>query len=281
MDVQQWLDTFTGWASGLTGYLPQVLGAAVWIGAGWIIARLARSLSRRVIDAGLGRLARRPAVRHALENTGARDTIPQFTGALLFWVVWLFFAAAAAETLGLPVVTASLSRFAYYLPNVLAAILIVFSGLVVGHVVSAVVAAGAERAGVLRASVLGSIARVTVVLVALIVALEQLGIDGDVLVIMFAVIVGVLLATGGLAFGLGARVAVGNLIARHYVALAYRPGQVVRIDGIEGTIVDITATSVIVESEAGRASLPAQRFLEVMSVLVPPTPATADAGGVS
>lgn len=254
----------------MASYLPQVLGAALWIAAGWVAARLVRSLSRRLIDSSLSRMARRPSLRSALDNTGAREAIPRFTGQLLFWVVMMFFVAAAAETLGLPVVTASLNRFAYYLPNVLAAIVIVFAGLVIGNLASAVVAAGAERAGVVRAPALGSVAQITVVLVSLIVALEQLGINGDVLVIMIAVVVGVLLATGGLAFGLGARVTVSNLIARHYVAQAYRLGETIRIDGVEGPIVDITPTAVIIDTAEGRTSLPAQRFQEVPSVVLPP-----------
>lgn len=275
MDFQQWLAGIGDWASGLVAYVPQVLGALLWIGVGWIAARLAGSVSRRLIDSALGRLARRPSLQHALENTGARESIPRFTGGLLFWVVLLFFVAAAAETLGLPIVTASLNRFAYYLPNVLAAIVIVFAGMVIGHVARAIATAGAERAGVVRAQALGSIAQISVVLVSVIVALEQLGINGDVLVTMFAVIVGVLLATGGLAFGLGARETVSNLIARHYVALAYRPGETIRIDGLEGPIVDITPTAVVLDTGSGQASFPARRFQEVVSIRVPPgTPGT-------
>lgn len=279
MNAQQWLDTLGEWGTGMAQQLPQVAGAVLWIVGGWLCARLVRSLSRRAIESGLGRLARRRSLRHALENTGAAEAIPRFAGAFLFWAVWIFFAAAAFETLGLPVVTSSLNRFAYYLPNVLAAIVIVFAGLVAGNVISAVVSAAAARADVVRGPLLGTVAQVVVVLVALIVALEQLGINGDALVIMFAVIVGVLMATGGLAFGLGARVTVGNLIARHYVALDYRPGQTVRIDGLEGTIVDLTPTAVVLETDAGRASLPAQRFLEVISVLVPTGSTESDLEG--
>lgn len=282
MNVQRSLEMLEQWSASVSLYLPQILGAIFWLLAGWLVARLLRMVSRRLVETALGRLGRRPSVRRALETSGALGNMPGFAGGLVFWGVLIFFAAAAAETLGLPVITGSLNRFAYYLPNVFAAAVILFAGLVLGSLVSTVAGAAADRAGVARSQLVGSAARVVIVILSAIVALEQLGIDGDVLVIMFAVSLAVLLGTGGLAFGLGARVAVGNIIARHYVALAYRPGEVVRIDGVEGTIVDITATSVLIETEQGRVAQPAQRFLEVMSVLVPTTGAgTSPEGGVS
>ncbi len=278
MKMQEWLAPFADWAIQINQHAPKILGAVLLIGAGWLCARVARSLSRRLIASGLKGLGRRPSLRHALDNTGAHSTIPKFVGLFLFWVVWLFFAAAAAETLGLPVITSSLNRFAYYLPNVLAAVVIVFAGFIAGNVLGTIVEAGAEKAGAFRPPVLNAAARITVVLVSIIVALEQLGINGDVLIIMFAVVSGVLLATGGLAFGLGARVAVGNVVASHYVSLAYQPGENVRIDGVEGRILEITSTAVLLQTDDGRVSLPTQRFLEVMSVLIPPGEQTPAAG---
>ena len=53
--------------------------------------------------------------------------------------MFVFFVAAALETLGLPVVTVSLSRVAYYLPNVLAALLMVFAGLIAGNAIGSAV----------------------------------------------------------------------------------------------------------------------------------------------
>ena len=53
--------------------------------------------------------------------------------------MFVFFVAAALETLGLPVVTVSFSRVAYYLPNVLAALLMVFAGLIAGNAIGSAV----------------------------------------------------------------------------------------------------------------------------------------------
>jgi small-conductance mechanosensitive channel len=103
---------------------------------------------------------------------------------------------------------------------------------------------------------------------ALVIALEQLGVNGRVLELTLAVTVGSTLAAAALAFGLGARASVANIIAARYVAQLYRVGQRVRIDGLEGTVAQLTPTSVVVQTDDGRAAVPASRFQEVSSVLV-------------
>jgi small-conductance mechanosensitive channel len=118
---------------------------------------------------------------------------------------------------------------------------------------------------------IGGTVRGTVILVAIVVAIEQVGIRADVLVVMVAVVVGAGLASAGLAFGLGARAAVSNIIASHYIAQAYRVGQTVRIGEVEGKIVQTTPTAVFMATPEGRFMVPASRFSEMTSVLLTET----------
>ncbi len=80
--------------------------------------------------------------------------------------------------------------------------------------------------------------------------------------------VGSVLAAGGLAFALGARSAVANIVAARYVNQLCRPGQEVRIDEIRGTVVELTSTAVVIEMAEGRVIVPAARFHESSPVLI-------------
>jgi hypothetical protein len=82
------------------------------------------------------------------------------------------------------------------------------------------------------------------------------------------VVVGTVLAGAGLAFGLGARTAVSNIISSHYVAQAYRVGQTVRVAGLEGKLLETTPTAVFLAGPEGRVMVPAKAFSEHASVLV-------------
>jgi small-conductance mechanosensitive channel len=213
-------------------------------------------------------LAKRPSIAGAIETSGARRQIPAVVGGFVFWVVLVFFIAAAMEAVGLPVVTASLSRAAYYLPNVLAALVVIFVGLILGKIVGSGVTRTVTGTGMAFGPAIGATVRGTVVLVAIVVAVEQVGIQADVLIVIVGVIVGSALAGAGLAFGLGARGAVSSIIASHYVGQAYKVGQTIRVGAIEGRIIETTPTAVFVATPDGRVRIPADHFSQMPSVLL-------------
>jgi small-conductance mechanosensitive channel len=69
---------------------------------------------------------------------------------------------------------------------------------------------------------------------------------------------------GGLALavGLGARDYVANLIGAHYLRQAFAVGQTIRTNGLQGRILEITATSVVLETADGRVNLPGRIYNE-------------------
>ena len=73
-----------------------------------------------------------------------------------------------------------------------------------------------------------------------------------------------------LAVSLGARNYVANLIGAHYLQQAFHVGERVRIGTTEGTILEITAVSLILETRDGRASIPAKIYNEEPIILLAP-----------
>jgi hypothetical protein len=59
-----------------------------------------------------------------------------------------------------------------------------------------------------------------------------------------------------------------NLIAARYVSSLLQIGQVIRVDGVQGPVVELTPTAVVVETDEGRVSVPASRFHEVSTSLI-------------
>jgi small-conductance mechanosensitive channel len=229
---------------------------------------LLRFLTRRVLSGVLERARRTVELQEAVEDPGVSSTIPKVVAGFVFWVTWVFFISAAIESLGFTVVTDILGQVAYYLPNLLAAAVVVLAGLVVARLVRKAATGGARSAGVVHADRIGRAAQLLVIVVAAVVALDQIGIDAQLLVTLMTVIVAAALGSAALAFGLGARVTVGNIIASHYLNQSYRPGQTVRIGDIEGEILHTTPTAVLLATHDGRMLVPARRFSEDPSLLV-------------
>jgi hypothetical protein len=246
---------------------PRLFSAAALLVAGVGLALLFRLLAVRLIRA-LERIVPGRALRGGLPRLTIERRISDIIGLIVFWTVLLFFIAAAADTVGLPLLGASVSGLGFYVPRLLGAVLVVVIGLVVGNLARDAVTATAAAAGAPFAAAVGQIVRVAILVAASLIAVGQLGIDITLLTAILSVTVAAVLGAFALAFGLGARTAASSIIGSYYVAQAYRIGQLVRIGSIEGKIVQTTPTAVFLETPQGRVLVPAKQFSEEVSVLV-------------
>lgn len=107
-----------------------------------------------------------------------------------------------------------------------------------------------------------------ILVTAILVGAEQIGIKVTFLIILVTEVGISLIGAVALALSLGAREYVGNLIGAHYLRQRYSIGQQVRITGYEGRVLELTETAVIIETAEGRTSIPAKVFNEHPIVLV-------------
>ncbi|MGB5529022.1 MAG: mechanosensitive ion channel domain-containing protein, partial [Ignavibacteriaceae bacterium] len=95
-----------------------------------------------------------------------------------------------------------------------------------------------------------------------------IGIDIAIVTIIISIIIGALLFSAALSFGLGAKTSVSNIIASYYVHSTYQEGNIIKINNIEGKIIQISSTAVILDTPEGQVSIPAKEFNEQTSILI-------------
>jgi small-conductance mechanosensitive channel len=249
-------------------YLPSILGAVVLLLAGWGVARLLRYTTEQLTEKTLVRLAHTRPMDTRIKQPHSYSAAPRIASRIVFWVVMLFFILAAAEVLELRVISGLLSGVTAYLPRLLAGVLILFTGLWFGEATRAVIIRTSTRAGIEQAGILGRLGQILVLLVVFAVAAGQVGIDNTVLVALIATLFGVLLGAIALAFALGAKTTIANMLGAQSIAQTYNAGDIIRIANIEGKILRITRTSLILETHEGQVLVPAKRFSEQESVHV-------------
>jgi hypothetical protein len=88
------------------------------------------------------------------------------------------------------------------------------------------------------------------------------------------IVLAALLGGAALAFGLGSRGVMENILAAHYVRQLYDIGQIVRIDGAQGRVLKLTATAVVLQTDEGEVVVPAQEFTRTRSMRVSERSAT-------
>ena len=273
MDYSQLLagvrDSLTDLIEWLRLQQPRLVGAASLLVVGWLLALVLRLLASRLVHA-LGRMVPGRMLRRGLPQLTIERQVSDIIGLIVFWAVLLFFLAAAADTLGLGVLSTSLAGLGFYVPRLLGAILIGVFGLILGNLTRDAVTAAASAAGAPLATAVGQIARAAILVTAGLIAVAEMGIDITLLTALLSVTVLALLGAFSLAFGLGARTAVSNIIGAHYLRQTFVVGQQVRFGDIDGTISAITAMSVVVRVPDGEVVIPAKHFSETISMLVTP-----------
>jgi small-conductance mechanosensitive channel len=266
------MDVFSQWRDALAGvldqtiarlalYLPNVLGAFLLLFIGWVVALVLRSAAVRLTLLGERALTRFSS-RHGEVATRLPTASAKILGSVVFWVVVLFFLTAATQVLGLSSFTSWLARIVDYLPTVFAGALIIFAGFLVSRLAREVVVAAASSANEHQRALIGRVVQASILVTAILVGAEQIGIKVTFLVILAAAAGIALVGAVALALSLGARDYVANLIGGHYLRQRYSIGQHVRISGFEGRILELTDTAVVLETADGRASLPAKVFNE-------------------
>ncbi len=264
--TQPLLSDFSRITSEIIGFLPEIGAALLLLLAGWILARLLRALVVR--SAGLfGRLLQRIGLARRAESGRLKDATVRTIGEIVFWLVVLFFLAAATSVLGLQMFANWLDQVVGYLPQIISGLLIIFAGVVLSNIARDGALAAFASANAQQRTFIARGAQVFTLGLLVVVGLDQIGIDITVVVTVFAIVLGSVLGGLAIAFSLGARVFVSNLIGVHYLSPDYRIGVRIGIDGAVGTIVEITRIAVVLETDEGRLTVPARLFSEQASVV--------------
>lgn len=220
MFIQTWGQTLTNsfqnlWI-GVISYVPNLIVAIIILILGWLIGALfGRAIWQVFRSLRVDEALRRAGFESFLKKGGINLDSGAFVGGLVKWFIILVFLVPVFATLGLAQVTTFVQEITLrYLPNIIAAALVLLAGGVIGDLVDRVVVTAAKTAEFRSAHFAGSISRWAVWVLAILVALSQLGIAAAFSQTLFTGIVIAISLALGLSFGLGGQDAAARFIEK-------------------------------------------------------------------
>ncbi len=241
-----------------------VVAASVILLAGFLLALLGRRAARALVRrsahvlSGLGRV----------ESAERTQAVEGFVGATVYWAIMIAAGLGAIELLGVPVVRGWLSQIASYLPRLMAAMLMMALGTLIARAGRHLAAKMMSSASAPGADRVGRAVETAILLAAALVAIDQVGIEISFIKTTLLILLAAMLFGAALAFGLGGRELVANVLSAHYVQRTYQVGQTIRTEGVEGRIVRITEIAVVIETADGELTVPAGELTRTRSTLV-------------
>jgi hypothetical protein len=159
-------------------------------------------------------LTERSGMDDFLRNGGVRSDTTALLGLLAYWLVILAALVIGFNSLGLSYITDLIGRVFLFVPRVMVAILILAFGSYFARFVENVVDAYGKNIGLQDAELLGRIARYAILVFVILIALDQVGIGGDIVRQSFLIVLAGGVFAVALAFGLGGRHWAADLLER-------------------------------------------------------------------
>ena len=207
---------FTGIGVQVLQFLPKLLLAIIIFIAGWVVGSVLSDVVSKIIKAiKVDSILESAGARGLLDKAGFNLNTGAFLGGLVKWFIIIVFLVTALDILKLEAVNAFLTNVVLgYIPQVIVATLILVVAAVLADLSQKVLSGGARALDSKHAGMVGGVARWSIWIVAILAALNQLGIAGGMMQTLFTGLVAMLALAGGLAFGLGGKDAAANYIEK-------------------------------------------------------------------
>lgn len=242
--------------------MPKIAGIIIFIIAGWLLLKFLLFILKRFL-----KLSKVDVLNKKLNEIELFDSTNfkiDFTKIILFfvkWIVILVIIIVGADIFGLSKISEEIGKLIDFLPTLFSAILIFFVGIFLASYAQRTIKNLLQSFDVGGSKSIGAIVFYAILVVTVIIALNQLGVDTQIITDNISIILGALLLSLSIALGLGSRDVVQRLLFGYYSRKNFEIGQRIRIDKIEGTIVSIDNICLILQTENQRIVYPIKKIV--------------------
>jgi small-conductance mechanosensitive channel len=260
------LDAFAGLGKSVITALPKVGVGILLVILALVLAKLAEVILRAIlVRMRFDSLIGKAGIDKTLQRIGLRQPLTTFLPRLAYFLILFVLAQTASDALGLVAISNAIGAFFSYLPNIVAALLLLILGTTVGQFAGQMVTQAAETSGIDSAPALGRLVSAMIVFIVAMMAIGQLKIDTEMVRIVTSFFLGAGALAFGLAFGLGTREIVRNIVAGFYTRKFLAIGKGLEIAGQNGVLTAITATHTILNSQGQDIIVANATFLDQTS----------------
>ena len=191
--------------------IPLLLGATIVLVVAYAIGKFVSNLVGDLLsNIGFDKLPE----KLGLSWSGERS-LSSLVASLTLTIIMVFAATSAAEILGSVFLVGLLNTFIAYLWKVILAMIILALGLYFANLAKKAIVSTETT----NANMLGSLARIAIIIFSFTMGLRELGIADDIVNMAFGFTLGAIAIAAALAFGLGSREAAGREVERFIASM--------------------------------------------------------------
>ena len=244
-------------------FIPKLLLGIGFIIIAWIVIKIINFILKKLL-----KLSKIDAITTKLNEAklfGKSDykVVPsEIVLKFVKYIMILIFVVIASEMLGLTIVSEGIGKFIAYLPILISALLIFVIGVYIGSIIKNTIINTFKSLEFSGANLVSNIVFYAIVIVISITSLNQAGVNTDIITNNLTLILGAILISFTIAFGLGSRDVVLRLLFGFYSRKNFEIGQRVKIKKVEGVIKQIDNLCITIDTNEGIVVVPIKKFVD-------------------
>ena len=251
------LDSLSDMLSNVVQLLPQLIIGVIGLIVAWVLLKVILFVIKKVLKAAkIDALSTKITEAKLLGEKEIKiDLLKVVLGAVKVLLI-LIFTIVIAEVIGLNAISEGIISILGYLPVLLSSLFIFAGGLYLASLVKKGTLALFTSMGIGGSKAISSVLFFLIVFFISITALNQAGIDTEIITSNFTMILGAFLFAAALGFGLGSREVFSDVLKMFYTRKNYAVGDKVVIGNLEGTIEAIDNITLTLKTKTAKIVIP-------------------------
>lgn len=246
----------------MTKVIPKIITALFILLIGYILSKFLKKIITKFSNKiGVDKLGEKLNKISVLADNNIELKLSKILGSVVYYFLMLVFIMTAIGALEMPLLADLIKNIILFIPNLIAAIIILLAGLLLADVTKNIVVTLGKSIGMPSANMVGHFVFYFIFINVIIVALSQAGINTD----FFAQNISILIAGAVLAFSIGygfaSKDVVSSFLASYYTKDKFSVGDKVTLNGVTGHIIELDKSSVTILSADKKIIIPMNKVL--------------------
>lgn len=240
-----------------------VLKALLVLLVGWIFIKLLlRVLKKSFKFLKVDKLSEKINDIEVVEGKKMNVNVAKVLLTVVKWMLLLTLLVIVSEMMGITMISEGIASLIGYLPQVLSATAIFVIGLFIANAVKKSIQTFFKSFELSGSKIVSQLVFFIILILVSVTALNQAGVNTDLITSNLNLIFGAFLAAFALAIGLGAKAVVADLLRTFYTRRLYELGQKIKFNDIEGEIEAIDDISLTLKTKSGKLIVPIKDIVE-------------------
>lgn len=243
--------------------VPNVFGALLILLIGWFVTKIVVFVLKKILRfAKVDRVTEIINEKDLFGKADIKFNISNVIIGFVKWIMFLIFLIVAADIMNWEIVSIEIGNLLRYLPKLFSAIALFMIGLYIANFVKKAIKGVFESFDLNGGKIISNLVFYVIAIIITITSLNQAGIDTQIITNNLTIILGAFLAAVALAFGLGTKDIIGDLLRTFYTRKNFEIGQKIHFKNISGIVESIDNLTMSIKTVKGRILVPIREVTE-------------------